>query len=487
MKAFWVLAFCACSVRVDDFRGGAAPEISEFSATPNLITDGQSVVLHAVFSNGLAVVDNGVGAVVSGRDVTVIPAANGGLAQARYTLTVSSGGNPIAQTLVVQVAAAPPTPTIVAPASAAAGAVHLVASVTPTPGISYHWTIENGALESDVGSDITFASAQSGDLALSVQATNAAGASVSATATVRVLGLSVLSGALGIDGSSDGDALASSLTQPFGIALAADHRVYVADTGNHTIRRWDRATALLTTIAGTAGTSGDTTTSLFNQPRGLAFDATGTLFVADSGNDAVRTLAADGTVATVSSSVPLYEPNSLAVDSNGRIFVAAADAAGAGGHGRVVCIDHGTSTVIATGFQYNGDVASFGLSVALGPNDTVLVIADNRLDQLTPNGALYTKTTIAGGGNDASDGAPATQAQLFGLVGVAIDDSSAPLILSHSAFYSLMLAHVITAYVAPSSANSLLTFNAMALDGGDVYATTSIPGSNSRLVRVRLR
>src|SRR5262249_18985584 len=67
--------------------------------------------------------------------------------------------------------------------------------------------------------------------------------------------------------------------------------VYVADTGNHTIRKVTAA-GVVTTLAGTAGMSGSAdgtgATARFNRPTGVAADSAGNLYVADQGNDTIR-------------------------------------------------------------------------------------------------------------------------------------------------------------------------------------------------------
>ena len=90
--------------------------------------------------------------------------------------------------------------------------------------------------------------------------------------------------------------------QPAGVAAGAAGTVYVADTGNGTIRRI-AATGAVTTLAGTAGIAGlgdgDAGSALFNQPRALAVDGTGQVFVADTGNATIRRITPTGTVTTL--------------------------------------------------------------------------------------------------------------------------------------------------------------------------------------------
>jgi DNA-binding beta-propeller fold protein YncE len=82
-----------------------------------------------------------------------------------------------------------------------------------------------------------------------------------------------------------------------------DGYVYVGDTFNHAVRRIDVATREVVTLAGTgtAGSTGDggpATAAQLDQPIGLDLDASGALFVAESGGNVVRRIDADGTIST---------------------------------------------------------------------------------------------------------------------------------------------------------------------------------------------
>lgn len=110
--------------------------------------------------------------------------------------------------------------------------------------------------------------------------------------------VSTLAGAAGQPGSADGTGAAARFAQPRAVAVGASGDVYVADTGNHVIRKISSA-GVVTTVAGSAGQpgaiDGPGSAARFTSPRGLALDAAGSLFVADA-SGAVRKVAADGTV-----------------------------------------------------------------------------------------------------------------------------------------------------------------------------------------------
>jgi sugar lactone lactonase YvrE len=102
--------------------------------------------------------------------------------------------------------------------------------------------------------------------------------------------VTTLAGTAGASGFADGDGLVASFSNPRGITTD-NTNLYVADTGNHTIRKVVIATGAVTTLAGTAGASGFTDgaglVARFSNPRGIATDGT-YLYVADYNNHTFR-------------------------------------------------------------------------------------------------------------------------------------------------------------------------------------------------------
>lgn len=109
----------------------------------------------------------------------------------------------------------------------------------------------------------------------------------------------VIAGVVGSAGGNDGAAAAARFNSPADVAMAPDGTIYIADAGNHVIRRL--VGGAVSTIAGRSGVSGsnDGTASAarFSQPAGLALDARGDLWIADRGNQTIRFLS-DGFVST---------------------------------------------------------------------------------------------------------------------------------------------------------------------------------------------
>jgi len=140
----------------------------------------------------------------------------------------------------------------------------------------------------------------------------------------------------GIEGFQDGQGAAARFNTPSGLALDATGNVYVADTGNHAIRKVT-PDGVVTTLAGTGQPGwrdGPGAQAQFDGPMGLAVDAAGRVIVADAYNDRIRAIAPDGTVATLAGGANpgdvdgpaalsrLDTPCAVAVDAGGRILVA---------------------------------------------------------------------------------------------------------------------------------------------------------------------
>jgi sugar lactone lactonase YvrE len=129
-------------------------------------------------------------------------------------------------------------------------------------------------------------------------------------------------GQAGSSGSANGSATSARFNNPTAVAVDSSGNVYVADTNNNTVRKIS-ADGTVTTLAGLSGVSGATdgngVDALFNQPQGLALDANGNLYVADTGNSSVRKITHDGTVTTVAGLSTVSSENNSR-DANGSLF-----------------------------------------------------------------------------------------------------------------------------------------------------------------------
>ncbi len=149
---------------------------------------------------------------------------------------------------------------------------------------------------------------------------------------------SVLAGASGTNGTTDGTNNAARFDTPCGVAVDGSGVVYVADSRNHTIRRITPE-GVVSTFAGVAGTNGSANGTnggaRFSSPAGVALDSATNLYVADEGNFVIRKITPEGAVSTFAgqAGVPgsvdgngtnaaFQNPVSVAVDGTDNIFVA---------------------------------------------------------------------------------------------------------------------------------------------------------------------
>ncbi len=155
--------------------------------------------------------------------------------------------------------------------------------------------------------------------------------------------VSTLAGSPGNPGTNNGSGGGAQFNGPEGIALDGGGNLYVADTGNHTIRMVTSG-GTVSTVAGTAGVAGLTdgtgSGAQFNGPQGIAVDGSGNLFVADTASHTIRKIASGGVVTTLAG-IPLFPgstdgatpnvgtnkarfnfPRGIAVDGAGNAYVA---------------------------------------------------------------------------------------------------------------------------------------------------------------------
>lgn len=150
--------------------------------------------------------------------------------------------------------------------------------------------------------------------------------------------VTTVAGAAGRKGSTDGVGSAARFYHPVGVAVDAGGTLYLTDADNHTIRKITSA-GDVSTVAGTPGSKGSAdgpgATARFNLPSGVAVDATGTLYVADTFNHTIRKITPAGVVTTWagvaghkgSTDGPgavarFYHPAAVAIDAQGALYVA---------------------------------------------------------------------------------------------------------------------------------------------------------------------
>jgi NHL repeat len=163
-----------------------------------------------------------------------------------------------------------------------------------------------------------------------------------ANATIRKVVLAgdvtTLAGAAGMPGSANGAVAVARFSEPGDIAVDGAGNVYVADTANATIRKITAA-GVVTTLAGAAGQPGEMDgtgdAARFSSPTGVAVDTTGNLYVVDQDNHAIRKVTPAGEVTTfagrleefgiadgVGTAARFSTPSGIAIDAAGNLYVA---------------------------------------------------------------------------------------------------------------------------------------------------------------------
>lgn len=205
----------------------------------------------------------------------------------------------------------------------------------------------------------------------------------------------------GTEGWRDGPAAEAAFQTPSGLALDAAGNLYVADTGNHRIRKITPA-GQVSTLAGDGQPGhrdGPAEQARFNGPLGLAVDGQGRVWVADSYNDRIRLISAEGQVLTlaggelpgerdgVGAEARFDTPAALVIAADGHALVA-----DAGNHAiRRVAPDGTVSTVARATPDDEQALLRRPLSLALSHDGHLYigVQARGRVLQLTPDGQLH--------------------------------------------------------------------------------------------------
>jgi sugar lactone lactonase YvrE len=222
-------------------------------------------------------------------------------------------------------------------------------------------------------------------------------------------------GTVGSDGDG-GLAAKASLTQPSGVALDGAGNLYIADTGNNKVREITAATGIINTVAGngTAGFAGDnaaaTAAELF-QPQSVALDTAGNLYIADTDNQRIRrvdavtgiitTVAGNGTagyagdgLAAASPTVELNFPCAVAFDSQGNWYIADSQ------NNRIRAVSASTgiiTTFAGSGVEgYAGDGASAKLAHLDAPLGIAVDAAGNVYIADTQNAAIRKVSSASG-------------------------------------------------------------------------------------------
>jgi large repetitive protein len=250
-----------------------------------------------------------------------------------------------------------------------------------------------------------------------------------------------------------GPATGAELHNPFAVAADYQGSLYISDANNNVVRRVDGSTHIITGFAGngTAGFNGDSglaTTVELDVPGGLHLDSAGDLYLSDSQNRAVREVnAGTGDMSTVAGVPPnpgfsgdggaataarLVEPEDQALDSGGNLYIA--DAL----NNRIRRVDASSgiiTTVAGNGTaSYGGDLGPATAAELYGPLDLAVDAAgnlyidddvNNVIRKVTASTGIITTVAgvagVPGVGSFGGDGGPATSAHLNDPEGIALD------------------------------------------------------------------
>ncbi|WP_288882447.1 RHS repeat-associated core domain-containing protein [Pedobacter panaciterrae] len=284
--------------------------------------------------------------------------------------------------------------------------------------------------------------------------------------------VTVLAGA-GYAGYADGTGTSAVFQHPSALTVDASGNVYVSDQQNHRIRKITPA-GVVTTLAGSGSASfadGTGTAASFSSPIGLALDGSGNLYVADYSNNRIRKVTPSGVVTTYAGtgtagitngaalSSTFRNPMGLAFDATGNLYVAdrinhVVRKITSGG---IVSTLAGNGTA---GFaEGTGTAAMFNeanaLTVDAGGNIFLVDRMNNRIRKITPAGVV---TTLAGNGTAATVNGSGSVVSFNSPYGVSIDAAKANL------------------YVAENSANVI---RKISLSGGGYTISPALPAGLS--------
>lgn len=252
-----------------------------------------------------------------------------------------------------------------------------------------------------------------------------------------------LAGLAGSSGSADGPGSGARFLSPSGVAADGSGDVYVADTGNHAIRKIVAATGAVTTLAGLAGSSGSTdgtgSAARFFSPRGIAVDGSGNVYVADTANYTIRMITPAGIVTTLAgmagrwgdtdgtgSAAQFKGPAGVTVDGSGNVFVADTS----GSTIRKILVATGSVTTLA-GYWLSGSTDGVGVSarfknpagIAADTSGNVFVAdtENNTIRKIVvATGSVTTLAGLAGDWWGSADGT-GSAARFYYPNGVAVD------------------------------------------------------------------
>jgi len=242
----------------------------------------------------------------------------------------------------------------------------------------------------------------------------------------------------GFNGFANGVGTNATFRSPYGVAVDGSGNVYVADTGNHVIRKID-ASGNVTTFAGVGiegFSNGTRTNALFRNPQGVAVDGTGNVYVADMGNHVIRKIDANGNVTTHAGRAYFYgstkngegisgfwngngtnalfqTPRGVAVDGSGNVYIADT------GNNAIRKIDTSGNVTTLEGYGPNGNgIGPYGVAVDGFGN---VYVAGGHVNAIRKIDASGNVSYIAGEGSRGFKNGSGENATFYWPSGVAVD------------------------------------------------------------------
>ena len=244
--------------------------------------------------------------------------------------------------------------------------------------------------------------------------------------------VSTLAGS-GTSGYTDGTGTSAQFNSPTGVAVDGAGNVYVADQGNHRIRKITTSGVVSTLAGSTYGyTDGTGTSAKFYNPFGVAVDGAGNVYVADQGNHRIRKITESGVVSTLAGSTYGYTdgtgtsakfayPFGVAVDGAGNVYVADYN----NQRIRKITASGVVSTLAGSTYGYRDGTGTsaqfaypFGVAVDGAGNVYVADESNHRIRKITASGVV---STLAGSGTSGNADGTGTSAKFKNPTGVAVD------------------------------------------------------------------
>jgi uncharacterized protein (TIGR03437 family) len=328
----------------------------------------------------------------------------------------------------------------------------------------------------------------------------------------------------GVQGSSGDGGLAinATLNRPISVAIDAVGNLYICDSSNHNIRRVNLASGVITTYAGNgaaafSGDGGPATAASLMFPLAVSLDKSGNLYIADAGNNCIRKVTPGGVIATVAgignragfagdgaaaTGALLNIPSDVTVNGSGSLWIADS------GNNRVRLVD-GSSGVISTiaggyndGFSGDGGPAidsllSFPWKLTLDAAGSIYIAdrVNNRIRKISapaatltslsaasyiPNGSLAPSMIVSAFGQGLADSIASAAPPLpptLANVGVSVKDAAGVSRAAQLYFVSPnQINYVIPEQTSVGTATVTATKNGQIVGSGTVQVALIAPG-----------